>query len=123
MRLGRIPILSPGNPPLVQQCEGGLFWFLQKCRITSMKETQISALISKETKASLEGHVRATGTKKGHLIEEALLHHLQALRELPADVIVHPRITLTKASFKEIVERMEKGKSTPALRRLMRAGD
>ena len=56
------------------------------------KATRISALISQETKELLERHVRATGVKKGHLIEQALRHHLQALQELPADVIVHPRL-------------------------------
>jgi len=34
----------------------------------------------------LEQHVKATGVKKGHLIESALRYHLRALHELPADV-------------------------------------
>ena len=34
----------------------------------------------------VERYTEARGVKKGHLIEEALLHHLQALRELPADI-------------------------------------
>jgi hypothetical protein len=87
------------------------------------KETQISALISQTTRDRLEKHVRATGVKKGHLVEQALLHHLQALDELPADVIVHPRIVVTRRSFEKVVEEMEKATPTPALRDLMRDGD
>jgi hypothetical protein len=87
------------------------------------KETQISALISEATRERLEKHVRATGVKKGHLVEQALLHHLQALDELPADVIVHPRIVLTRKSFEKVVHQMETAKPTKALRDLMRDGD
>ena len=87
------------------------------------KETQISAVISETTRERLEKHARATGVKKGHLIEQALLHHLQALEELPADVVVHPRIVVTRASFEKVVEEMEKAKPTRALRDLMRDGD
>ena len=35
----------------------------------------------------LDRYVRTTGVKKGHLLEEALLHHLRALDALPADVM------------------------------------
>ncbi len=55
-----------------------------------MAETQISAHVSDTTKELVERYVEAHGVKKGHLIEEALLHHLLALRELPADVIIPP---------------------------------
>ena len=57
-------------------------------------ETQISAIISSSTKEMVERYTEARGVKKEHLIEEALLHHLQALRELPADIIIPPRITV-----------------------------
>jgi hypothetical protein len=87
------------------------------------KETQISAMISETTRERLERHVRASGVKKGHLVEQALLHHLQALEELPADVVVHPRIVLTRKSFMKVVEQMETAKPTRALRDLMRDGD
>lgn len=88
-----------------------------------VKATQISALISAATRERLEKHVRATGLKKGHLVEQALLHHLQALDALPADVIVHPRIVVTRQSFEQVVEQMETAKPTRALRDLMRDGD
>jgi hypothetical protein len=86
-------------------------------------ETQISAVVSRTTKELLERHVRATGVKKGHLIEQALRHHLQALQEVPADVIVHPRLVVTRKSGEAILKEMEKGKPTRALRDLMRDGD
>ena len=87
------------------------------------KETQISALVSRTTKDLLERHVRATGVKKGHLLEQALRHHLVALQELPADVIVHPKLVVTRKSGEAILKRIETGKPTRALRALMRDGD
>lgn len=85
-------------------------------------ETQISALVSRTTKELLERHVRATGVKKGHLVEQALRHHLQALQELPADIVVHPKLVVTRKSGEAILKQIEKGKSSSALRRLMRDG-
>lgn len=84
------------------------------------KETQISALVSRTTKALLDRHVRATGVKKGYLVEQALRHHLQALQELPVDVIVHPRLVVTRKSGEAILKQVETGKPTKALRHLMR---
>ena len=84
------------------------------------RETQISAVVSRTTSELLERHVRATGVKKGHLVEQALRHHLQALQELPADVVAHPKIVVTKRSGAAILKQMESGKSTAALRRLLR---
>ena len=72
---------------------------------------------------SLDRYVRATGVKKGHLIEEALRHHLQALQEVPGDVIIHPRLLVTRESGQKVVREMSRGKPTPALRDLMRDGD
>lgn len=59
---------------------------------------QISAHISLETKERLERYVRATGVTRGHLVEQALLHHLRALEELPADVVIPARVVLSPAS-------------------------
>jgi hypothetical protein len=87
------------------------------------KETQISAVISQATKELLERHVRATGVKKGHLVEQALRHHLRALQELPADVIIHPRLVVTRKSGEAILKEIEKAKPTEALRDLLRDGD
>jgi len=63
-----------------------------------MATTQVSAHISEETKARLERFVRRTGQTRARLIEDALLQHLQALEELPADVIVPARILLSEES-------------------------
>ena len=73
-----------------------------------MADTQISAHISEETRDMVERYAGAHGMKKGALVEQALLHHLQALRELPADVIVPPRLELTQASFERIAKLAEK---------------
>lgn len=84
---------------------------------------QISALVSRTTKELLERHVRATGVKKGHLVEQALRHHLEALQELPADVIIHPKLVVTRKSGATILRRVEADRPTDALRDLMRDGD
>ena len=84
------------------------------------KTTQVSAQLSAPTRELLEKYVRATGVKKQHLIEQALLHHLQALQELPADIIVPARLVLTKRSGEEILDRLAaRRRPTRALRALM----
>ena len=87
-------------------------------------ETQVSAVISVATKELLERYVRATGMKKGHLIESALRHHLQALEELPLDAVVRPRLVATRRSGEEMLSRIRSPKPTKALEKLMaRRGD
>jgi len=87
------------------------------------KDSQISAVVSETTKELLERHVRATGVKKGYLVEQALRHHLQALQELPADVIVHPKLVVTRKSGAALSKEIENAKPTEALRDLLRDGD
>lgn len=87
------------------------------------KDTQISAQISESTRALMEKYVRQTGVKKGHLVEQALLHHLQALDELPAEYIIHPRITVSRKTGKQLLRQADSAEPTPALRKLMRDGD
>ena len=84
---------------------------------------QISAPISETTRDLLERHVRRTGVKKGYLVEQALLHHLQALDELPAEYIIHPRIVVSRETGEQMRRRAASAKPTPALRKLMRDGD
>lgn len=85
-----------------------------------MTETQISAYISEATKRQVERYAEAHGVKKGHLVEEALLHHLQALRELPADIVIPPRLTVTAESFEAVARVVKRPrKPTKALRDLM----
>lgn len=86
-----------------------------------MKETQISAYISEETKRELDRLVRSRGLKKGFVVEQALRHHLQALRALPEDVVIPPAIVLDRESFEKVAgEVRSPSRPTPALRRLMK---
>jgi hypothetical protein len=71
------------------------------------RQSQVSAYISPETRSALEEYVEAHGVKKGHLIEMALLHHLQALRELPQDVIIPPRIVVTRETGEWLLDLIE----------------
>jgi hypothetical protein len=85
-----------------------------------MSDTQISAHISEDTRAKLETYADTHGMKKGAIVEQAVLHHLQALRELPADIIIPPRLTLSQDSFAGAAQLVEKPrKPTKALRTLM----
>lgn len=85
-----------------------------------MADTQISAFISEETRDQVERYAAAHGVKKGALVEQALLHHLQALKELPADIIIPSRLVLTERSFRDVVRAMaEPDKPTKAMRDLM----
>ncbi len=87
------------------------------------KDTQISAQISEATRALMERYVRQTGVKKGHLVEQALLHHLQALEGLPAEYIIQPRIVVSRGTGEAMLRQAESAEPTPALRELMRDGD
>ena len=85
------------------------------------RETQISASISKETREKLERYTRATGTKKGHVIEQALLQYLAVLDEVPPEFIIPREIVLTREGFEKIVDLIEHPRGpTPALRKLMK---
>lgn len=80
---------------------------------------QISAVISEGTKSRLERLAKASGLKKAWIIENALNHHLLALRELPSDVIVPPRLVVDRATGKRILDRIEKpAEPTTAMREL-----
>lgn len=86
-----------------------------------MKESQISAYISEETKRELERLVRSRGFKKGFVVEQALRHHLLALRALPEDVVIPPVIVLSRESFESVAKEVRRpSKPTPSLRKLMR---
>lgn len=85
---------------------------------------QINARVSETTKDLLEKESRATGIKKEFLVEAALLHHFQALHELPADVIVHPRLVITSQTAEILADQLETPQPTAALRDLLkRHGD
>ena len=83
--------------------------------------TRVSAYISEETKAEVEAYVKRRGVRRAHLIEEALLHYLQALREIPADMIVPSRLVLTAKAMAEIANRITREEQpAEALRTLFR---
>lgn len=83
--------------------------------------TQVSAYISEETKEQVEEYVKSHGVKKAYLIEEALQHHLQALREIPEDLIIASRLVLTDEAMAQIAERLaQEDQPTEALRALFR---
>lgn len=87
-----------------------------------MADTQISAYISDTTREEVERYVEAHGLKKGNLVEEALLHHLQALRELPQDIVIPPRIRVSRRSFERVADLVQNPrKPTKALDELMSA--
>ncbi len=89
-----------------------------------MSDTQISAHISAETKELVERYSGAHGVKKGALVEQALLHHLQALREIPADIIIPPRLVLSEASFSQVGKLTSKPrKATKAMQDLVARKD
>jgi uncharacterized protein (DUF1778 family) len=62
------------------------------------KTTQISAHVSVTAQQRLDEFARATGVTRSRLIEDALLHHLRALEELPAEAVIPARVVLTPAS-------------------------
>ena len=82
--------------------------------------TQISAYISEETKQEIDAYVKRKGVTKAFMIESALQHFLQALREIPADLIIPARLVVSNSSMLQLVERLESNEQpTPALRALM----
>jgi antitoxin component of RelBE/YafQ-DinJ toxin-antitoxin module len=79
--------------------------------------TRISAYISEETKIEVEAVVKKFGINKAQLIEEALGHYLQALREIPGDLVVPSRLAVTEASMERVATRLVSDEPpTPALR-------
>jgi len=85
--------------------------------------TQISAHISDETKVQLEAFVKSRGITRARLIEDALQHHPQALREIPDDVVVPFRLLVSDVSMERLVKLIESGSEpSPGLRELMHSG-
>jgi hypothetical protein len=89
----------------------------------SRSEVQISAFISQTTKDLLERHTRSTGVKKAYLIEMALLHHMKALADLPAEVIIPPRILVDKPTGESLLKRIKKPRKPTKVMRDLMSGD
>lgn len=80
-------------------------------------KTQISAFVSKDTKSRLDRFVRGRGVSQAFVVEQALLHHLAALADLPPDAVIPSRVVLTKKSGVELLDRIA---ARPAPTRAMR---
>lgn len=79
----------------------------------------ITAHVSRSTKERLERFARSRGLEEGPLVEDAVLHHLKALEELPADVVIPPRLVVSAASWSLIQDRIASPrKPTPAMVKL-----
>lgn len=84
-------------------------------------QIQISAHISKTTASELERYVEARGLKKAYVLEQALRHHLRALRELPADTIVPTELVVSGEAGVHLLDRMRTPrKPSRAMRALFR---
>ena len=84
--------------------------------------SQVSAVIADTTRERLERFAKQHGVKKSHLIETAILHHLAALEELPADVVVPPALVLSREAGADLIRRIEQPEPpTPALKALFDA--
>lgn len=83
------------------------------------KGRPISAVVSSTTKQRLETYLRASGMDEDRVIEAAIDHHLQAIQNLPLDVIVHPRLVVSRRSGERLLRRTRSRKATVPLRRLM----
>jgi uncharacterized protein (DUF1778 family) len=84
-----------------------------------MASIQISTYIPEDLKARLERYARAHGVTRGHLIAQALEHHLLALEELPDDAIVPASIILSRESAERVRDLLERPpEPTEAMKRL-----
>jgi hypothetical protein len=86
--------------------------------------SQISAVVSAETKERLERYAQTFGVKKSHCIETALLHHLNALEQLPSDVVIPPIMVVARQSGSQLLERIANPRPpTAAMKALVDDGD
>ena len=82
--------------------------------MTIPNNTQISAYISDVTSTELEAYVEARGLKKSFVIDQAIKHHLRALRELPVEVIVPPQIVVDRDVGERLLARVAKPRKPTA---------
>ncbi|TVR04973.1 MAG: hypothetical protein EA398_00750 [Deltaproteobacteria bacterium] len=88
------------------------------------RHTQISATLSEATKARLDRFTRSRGLKKNFVVEQALLHYMEARGELPDEALVPARLVVADDAFDRIAEDIAHPPApTPALRELMRGRD
>ena len=86
-----------------------------------MKEVQISGFVPEDVRDDFERLVKARGLKKGHVLAQALRHHLRAIREVPEEFIIPATVVLTKKSFEDLLKQLKsRSRPTEKLRKLMR---
>lgn len=78
--------------------------WVEKMKQAKQKQPQISAHVSYGTKSLLDRLSRARGLRKAFVLEQALLYHFRALKELPEEAFLPPRLVLSRDSFDKIVE-------------------
>lgn len=90
----------------------------------SASHVQISAVVSEETRVLFDEVTKARGLRKGHVIEDVLLHYPHAPRELPSDLIIPGRLVLTEASAREVAGLLANPRApTPTMQALMEHED
>ena len=90
--------------------------------MATASRAQITASLSAETKRWLDECAHARGVKKSDVVESALRHHLQALHDLPADVIIPPRLVVSRRSGERILTRIKKSPKPTATMKALFAG-
>lgn len=76
--------------------------------------TQLSAAITAETKEKLDRFTDEFGLKKNFVVEQALLHFMEARRALPDEAIAGVRIVLENKPFDAVVDAIERALSPVA---------
>ena len=84
--------------------------------------SQISALISEETKHQLDEFAQRLGLKKNYVVEQALLFFMQAREQLPDEALIPTQLVLDNDAFKKLVDSTEVDETTDTLKTLMRSG-
>ena len=81
---------------------------------------QISAQISEAARERLDAYARETGMKKSRLVEDAIMAHLDALDEVPAEFMIPANVLVDAESWDLVLRGIEQpAEPTPALRQLM----
>ncbi|MEN9595978.1 MAG: hypothetical protein RL236_412 [Pseudomonadota bacterium] len=81
---------------------------------------QLAVELPDRTTALIESYSQKMGLEKNSFIEDALLRHLQALRELPMEFIIPNRIILSEEGMRQVLDLLENPpEPTEALKQLM----
>ncbi|CAN2041389.1 Ribbon-helix-helix protein CopG domain-containing protein [Candidatus Magnetomoraceae bacterium gMMP-15] len=86
-----------------------------------MQSANISANISFETFKLMEHYVHQKGIQTSILLENAILHYLQAIDYLPEDIIIPPKIIVSKTCGENLLKCIENpSKPTKAMKALFK---